>query len=224
MIKTIAETNLQICQTDIERAIIANIQIPKNLADCLSELSYPPYTVQISTDNVYSDPGFSIENQTRCVNNYGFSKLLGEYAFVGRQVLVLRTNYLARTSRAKSYMDWVLKSLSDGIKVNLYKDVHFNPTSVENMALNIIKCYQANVYDTINLGVNGAWTKESFFHDVANLTKQKTVCRSVKCPQIKVTRPLDMRMDLGVANSYGLSIETKDNLLQKLLEGEVYDF
>ena len=73
IVNTVAEINLEECQKNISIAYQANVQIGINLVEAVSYLNKNIYLVQISSDNVYSDPGFSREDQVKCVNNYGFT-------------------------------------------------------------------------------------------------------------------------------------------------------
>ena len=224
IVNTVAEVNLVRCQRDYKLAYKANVEIPMSLAKAVKLSNLEPYVIHISTDNVYSEKGYSLEHETKCLNNYAFSKLMGELAFADTDGLVLRTNYLAKTNKKITYFDWVLNSFETQSEVTLFSDVYFNATSICNIVENVLICFKNRVTGVVNLGSKGSWTKEGFHLAVLSVLKSNLKFRPSKCPQNLVTRPLDMRMNIALARSLGLNILSRDAILSSLMNGATYDF
>ena len=224
IVNTVAETNLETCQKDHNLAFKANIEIPMNLVAAIKTLRKKPYLVHISTDNVYSKTGYSTENETNCLNNYAFSKLMGEVALNGINALIIRTNYLAKTRRNKTYLDWVLKSIAAQEEVILFSDVQFNATSVDNIAENILIGMQNKFFGTVNLGSIGSWTKANFHLELSSFLGSDLKFSLSKCPQNLVKRPLDMRMNTVRAEDLGMKLLTQSDVLDASINGVTYDF
>ena len=223
IVNTVAEINLEKCQSDYQRAFKANIEVPMNLTAAMQMCNVQPYLIHISTDNVYSHKGFSTENETLCLNNYAFSKLMGEAAFADSEALIIRTNYLAKTQTENTYLDWVLKSIQSNRKVNLYSDVKFNATSVANIAENILIGMENKSKGTVNLGSKGSWTKANFYLAASSMYGVEFNFSLSKCPQTLVPRPLDMRMNTERAQNLGFKILNKYDVLDACINGETYD-
>ena len=224
IVNTIGEINIQKCQNDIEHAYKANYYPGANLCSAVNKINYKPFLVQISTDNLYSKSGFSAEKNITCLNSYGFSKYMGEVPFRKNDGLILRTNYLARTKSGTTYFDWVYQTCfnSPG-NLQLYRNIHFNPTSVKNIADNILFAFKYNLTGIFNLGVEGSWTKASFHLTIAKKLGKSLNYTLVNCPQNKVPRPLDMRMNVAKAKEYGFSIFQPEILLKEIIMGNRYE-
>ena len=226
IVNTVAEINLEECQKNISIAYQANVQIGINLVEAVSYLNKNIYLVQISSDNVYSDPGFSREDQVKCVNNYGYTKLIGELPFNKKNSLVLRTNYLTQTNSRNTYFDWVCYSLKNKKKVQLFNDLYFNATSIENIAQNICHCFDNKIAGTFNLGIDGSWSKADFYLTVAQLVSADIDIDIdydlLACPQADVPRSIDMRMDTSKAKQNGFKILKPKELLETILSEKKY--
>lgn len=224
VINTVAEINLLKCQNDFKSAYDANVRIIDNISRAILHAKHTFYTVHISTDNVYSKEGLSDESEARCVNNYAFSKLMGEIVIQNIPVLILRTNFLVATAKGTTYFDWVLNTIHSPKKIKLYSDIKFNPTSAQNMAKNIMLGYQSSIYGTFNLGCNSVFTKAAFHLLISSAYKPLFKYDLVKCPQADCPRPLDMSMSNEAAISAGFKILEQDELIDNLLGVEKYEF
>lgn len=219
VINTVAETNLVTCENNPYVAYEANVRYPQKLVEGVlnSELKDDIFLVHISTDNVYSLPGFSKENQTRCVNNYGFSKLIGEFAFKECDSLILRTNFLNFGISTETYCDWVINSVTSKAPIELFDNIKFNATTPCNIADNILLSWRENIRGTINLGSHGYWTKASFFKEMYSALNLELPVHQIKnCPQTLVCRPRDMRMNLDLALDSGMKIISKASVIAEL--------
>lgn len=219
VINTVAETNLVTCENNPYLAYEANVRYPQKLAEGIlnSKVKDDVFIVHISTDNVYSLPGFSKENQTRCVNNYGFSKLIGEFAFKECDSLILRTNFLNFGISKETYCDWVIKSVTSKAPIDLFNNIKFNATTPCNIAENILLSWKENIRGTVNLGSHGYWTKASFFKELYSALNLELPVHQIKnCPQMPVCRPCDMRMSVDFALDRGMKIISTASVIAKL--------
>ncbi len=222
IINTIAETDLQKCEENIHVAFDSNTLIPQKLINASNiVLKYHvPYIVHISTDNFYSHPGFSDEDNWLCLNNYAATKYVGEIPFYSfKNSIVLRTNFLAFGHFKTSFLDWLITSIKEKLDVNVYTDVLFNPTTPYNIAENILICFKKKLAGVFNLGCKTGWSKAQLFKEIS--VKLNYVNQNVsytQCPQNEVKRPLDMRMNTIKAKKNGLQILENRQVIDYILE------
>lgn len=221
IINTMSSIDLNLCESNPQYAYDSNVATSQALVrNVISSSLVNPYTVHISTDNVYSNRGYSSEVQVSCQNNYALSKLSGEIPIrcVGNH-LILRTNYLARGIVKDNYCDWVFKSIKSNRYVNLYEDIKFNPTTAQNILENILFGFEAGINGTFNIGSQTGWSKSNFFLEVAGKVDPTFKNYSlIKCPQVNLRRPLDMRMSVKAAKTAGFRILNSYETINKLIE------
>jgi len=198
IVNLVALTNVDTCEEDLQLAYNLNVQIPKNLALwCKKNKSL---LIQISTDHIYNSTNSS-EEDVRLVNNYALTKLAGEAPVLIADGIVLRTNFFGKsqTEGRTSFSDWVLKSLKSEDSVNLFKDVFFNPLSMETLSELIAIVINSPRPGVYNLGSREGLSKEVFARTLGELAglqhhSAKSVC--FEDLDLKAARPLDMRMNV----------------------------
>ena len=132
-----------LCERFPELARNANSEIPKALAELSDKFGF--YLIHFSTDAVFNDNQLErhegIEPKPDLI--YGRSKLEGEMACLAknRRTLVVRTNFVGinhERRRSSGLFCHFATGLSQGLKVQGYADVFFNPV-VMNPLMTIIK-------------------------------------------------------------------------------------
>lgn len=136
VIHTAAETDVDGCEVNKDRAWEVNVEGTKNIADACAEVGATP--VYISTDYVF-DGGkglYDEDDKPNPINYYGFSKLEGEkhVAKMGGH-LIVRTSVLYGWHRwKKNFATWVLESLKQKKRITVVDDHYNSPTLADNLA------------------------------------------------------------------------------------------
>lgn len=171
IINTVAIINLQKCENDYDLANNINC----NIASKISMISkkYNSYFVHISTDHYYDD-NLIIHNELQKVvlkNNYAITKYNGEKEIVkhNNKALIVRTNIIGfRSGRSDSFFEWLLSSLKNKNKINLYTNFYTSPIDVNSLGIILIKCLKKELYGTYNIAASDVIDKYSFGVKVAN--------------------------------------------------------
>ena len=100
--------------------------------------------IYISTDAVFSSLSSNAceDDFTRPDNIYGKSKELGEFFLLNsdRNYLILRTTIVGKNINLskEGFLEWILNSVKNNNKVNLFEDVLFNPITIWDLIEEII--------------------------------------------------------------------------------------
>ena len=199
IINLLALTNVDKCEKDISEALNLNVKILKNLNQYLKTKNYKIKFIHISTDQVYSGNGPHKEENSKPINNYGLTKLLGELNIIDTKALILRTNFVGRseTPNRESLTDWFINNLKRKKKINLYKDIYFNPLEINYLVSLILKIMNKKISGTFNLGSKGSLNKSAFLLKIANqLDLSIDSCKVINSvlSKKKAPRPKDMVM------------------------------
>tara|TARA_Y100000768_G_C23978259_1_gene684257 strand:- start:1314 stop:2183 length:870 start_codon:yes stop_codon:yes gene_type:complete len=127
-----AITDLELCEIDPENAMKVNgLSVKK-----LYKYSRNSKIIFISSDAVFNDkntPSFETDI-TKPLNFYGKSKLLGESELLktNSESVVIRTTIVGRNinPNKKSFVEWLIDSLVNNKKINLFEDVFFTPITI----------------------------------------------------------------------------------------------
>mgnify|MGYP006171499861 CR=1 FL=1 len=201
IINLVAYADVDGCQKNLRRAYLSNVlsnsSISRSINSSLVRLK--PHLVHISTDHVYNRNSFDKENETEIVNNYAFTKFLGEEAILGTSNTILRTNYIGKSAITEkdSLSDWIINSLSTNKQIMGFTDIKFNPVHVNTLCKVIELCCIKKINGKYNVGANGFMTK----YDYALLLAEKMSLNTNLIKQgisdkESATRPKDMRMNI----------------------------
>lgn len=133
IIHTAAIINGNYCQNNPEEAFSINA------FSCYKLAKYSPNhtkIIYVSTDAVFpSDIHLATEADfTRPENYYGKSKELGEFLLLNtkKEVLIVRTTIvgLNLNVKRKSFVEWIIESVSTNESINLFDDVYFTPITI----------------------------------------------------------------------------------------------
>ncbi len=149
-----------------------NYVIAKNLSKWVKK-NRQTKLIHISTDHVYSGLGPHTEKNTKPVNNYAKSKLKAERYLSDVNSCILRTNFFGFSKAKKSFTDWIYQSIELNKKIFLFKNIKFNPLSIENLCSIIshiiIKKFHKGTY---NLGSRNFLSKAEFAKIFIGLIKK----------------------------------------------------
>ena len=141
--------------------------------------------IYISTDAVFSP---KVINPSELTNTsaksiYGKSKELGEFFLLNsnRYINIIRTTIVGinknRKRNTKGLLNWIIFSVKNNIKINLYNDVVFNPISIWDLSKEILFIINNEIKDKI-LHISGSEStnKYEFGLKILNLLKLDTNC------------------------------------------------
>jgi dTDP-4-dehydrorhamnose reductase len=127
------------------------------------------------------------------INAYAWSKFLSE-KIVDPKFLVVRTNFYDEKT-------FIVKNLLEGRKINVYKNVFFNPVSVNELAKNIYN--NRNKSGLLNIFTNKKISYLQFAHRFCEIFYiKKELTKSVACGrEKKVARPENsyIKSDIGLS-------------------------
>lgn len=154
VIHTAAETNVDKCENDKNRALRVNAEGTKFLAEACRQID--ARIVYVSTDYVFDgEKGlYTEEDEPKPVNYYGLTKLMGEeyVAELCEGCVILRTSVLYGVHAEKpNFALWVIKSLKEKKRLTVVEDHYNSPTFADNLAeviLEIIDKRLEGVYHT----------------------------------------------------------------------------
>lgn len=199
-INLLALTDVNLCETDKEKAQKLNIDPIKNIAKAVLNHRLSLKFIQISTDHVY-DQNNASESDIKIVNHYALSKYIGDEFSGLIDSVVLRTNFFGQSQSTKqSFSDWIIASLKENKPLNGFSDVYFSPlhlstlvTEIERVVLN----FKPGVY---NLGSKAGLSKFQFMIELAKhkgFGIDKITATKYADAKIAIPRPLDMRMNVS---------------------------
>ncbi len=201
-----ALADVDMCE-DPNLAYLGNVKPLENIVNSIKRISPSSFLINISTDHVYDNVGVSLEKDIHILNYYAFSKYSGELVVNQIKGCSLRTNFFGKSKIKEklSFTDWLFQKLMDGDNINVFKDVYFNPLSMNTLAKYINKISYHKPQGVFNLGSRLGLSKAEFANIFAEELKIPTSkIQSVNLNQvehIKTIRPKDMRMDVGKVES-----------------------
>ena len=129
-------------------------------------------------------------------NDGGYS--LSEKSLKAINSTVLRTNFIGKSLhyKKKSLSDWIISSLKKDIKINVFKDILFNPITFESLMPILEIIIKKKVNGIYNLGSNIGLSKAMLAFKIAeNLNKTSLINFCDSRDFFKVKRSNDMRMN-----------------------------
>ncbi|MDA8675807.1 SDR family oxidoreductase [Alphaproteobacteria bacterium] len=136
VIHTAAMTDVDACEAEIRKAMSVNC----DLAESFAKAAYDNGLrfVHISTDHLFNGQHPMMKETAPCspLNNYGYSKWLGEAAVLNAhpEALILRVNFFGwGPTYRPSFSDWILSNLSNKSAITLFDNVYFTPLYIRQL-------------------------------------------------------------------------------------------
>lgn len=196
-------TDVDHCEKFPNDAYKVNVKILQILVNAISEISFNPFLIHISTDQVYDGKGPFSETDVNLCNYYAFSKYCGELIARKTNSIVLRTNFIGKslTPKRSSLSDWVFKNLISEQNFMVFEDVKFSPLSMGTLCEFIVKAIPLKIEGVFNIGSHNGMSKADFAFYFANkLNLNTTKMKQVKVSEVNFLntyRPRDMRLNLS---------------------------
>jgi len=198
-----AITDVDLCEKNTNLAYKTNILVTNNLVNwCLKNKKKVQF-IYISSDQVYNHKVLNRENDTlNPLNFYAFSKIASENIVSKlKNSLVLRTNFFGFFfNKNGSLIDWYLRMLRLNKRINLIKDITFNPLYVETLCSIINKIIlKKDIRGIYNLGTRNKVSKGMLLYKLTKKIGASThLLKFVKTNQINLfaIRPKNMFMSV----------------------------
>jgi len=204
VINLIANTNVDLCESDINLAYRLNVLPIQNICNVVNSLIPNAHVIHLSSDMLYDGSGPQKESEIALRNIYSLSKFASELVVSKIQGTVLRTNFFGK-SRCKdrvSFTDWIYQALLSEDHINLFDNVYFSPLSMKTLCEMINLVTDKRPIGIYNLGSRNGMSKADFafvFAKFLNLSTEKmNRVPFKKLDNITARRPNDMRMDSGL--------------------------
>ena len=212
VINLVANTNVDDCEHNPLKAYQSNVQTLEKFIDTFYKTKV--HLIQISSDQVYFGEGpHSEENPNPC-NVYGITKYLSELVALKTNATILRTNFTGKSflKSRYSFSDWIVNSLRNQKKINLFSDIYFSPLSIEKLCYYINFVIKTDIRGVYNLGSRDSISKSDFGCelikylgldlDLVTITKSDHFERKAK-------RPKDMSLNVNkFENDFKLILPT----------------
>jgi len=132
--------SVETCEANPDLAQHINVDLATNVARACARIDLP--LVHVSTDHLFSgdDPLVDEGHPTAPVNVYGRTKAEAEVRVLDAHsaVLVARTNFFGWGPRYRSsFSDVIVRSLSAGQEIPLFRDVYYTPILIETLAMRV---------------------------------------------------------------------------------------
>tara|TARA_Y100001968_G_scaffold192691_1_gene176561 strand:- start:58 stop:942 length:885 start_codon:yes stop_codon:yes gene_type:complete len=171
LVNTIGYTNVDKAKDFEEKASIANIKIPTNLAIACSQSQVK--LIHISTDHLYghSNKFYTENDMVELLNIYAKTKYIGENSIleINHQSLICRTNFFGNGFASKpSFSDRIISSLKQNMPIELFQDVFFTPVIGSKLADYAHRLIEIDCFGVYNISSDNAVSKYQFGLFIAN--------------------------------------------------------
>ncbi len=200
VINSVALTDVDRCERDLDLATQCNVTVATNMA--LAAKAGGSTFVQISTDHLFdgTKPLRSEKDQPFPANHYGMTKWHAEMevAEAFAESLIIRTNFFGwGPSYRPSFSDWILGSLENGQPVNMFTDAYFTPVYMPNLIKAVHALYEAGQSGIFNIAGGERLSKYQFGMRLCRaFGHDETLVRPTLLSEMPdmVPRPLDMSL------------------------------
>lgn len=165
ILNAIALADVSQCEKYPQVAYLTNARIVKNIGDIIIKHSLRSHLIHVSTDHVYDNIQPSDERSISLTNIYSYSKFLGDIYAERIGATVLRTNFFGRSNLLlkKGLTDWLYGNLVEGRVSTGFRDIFFNPLSLDTLCRLIIEIIKLKPIGVYNLGSVGAGISKAEF-------------------------------------------------------------
>lgn len=193
-----ALTSHEFCQANPKEAMTVNGESTRKLITEFPKIKL----IFISSDAVFPlDTHLAKEsNLTVPVTIYGKSKELGEkYVLsMSENGCVVRTTIVGKNinSGKQSFAEWIINSVKNNIKINLFKDVLFTPISIWDFANELEWILKNKAPKVLHIGGKGITNKYTFGLELCKKMKLNTkLILPSKLNSTKIVRSHDQTLD-----------------------------
>lgn len=224
LINTAAFTQVDLCESEIEKAYLVNTIGPYYLATEAKKKKVKFF--HISTDYVFSGEEFEPYKETDPSNPktiYGKSKRLGEILSLAtyKDTTIIRTSWLYGHN-GKNFVNTIKKLAKHSKQINVVNDQYGSPTYTKDlgMALKQLLTKPSGIYHVTNSG-SCSWFE--FAQEILLFLKSQTTITPISTKEYGLTTPRPMYSVLSheKLNSHGISLRNWKEGLHEYLQREV---
>jgi dTDP-4-dehydrorhamnose reductase len=200
IINLVANTDVNFCERNKVEAKKSNVDFTKNLIYLILKNKIKSHLIHFSTDQVYSGKGNHSEKRTAPKNYYGITKLRGETYAKKIPCSILRLNFVGKSNNTKNLSNWIISNLKKNKKINVFKNIFFNPIHISTLNNLIIRVLNKPANGTFNLGSKTKISKANFALNLCQILKfdtKKLRKINYEKKKIGVERPLDMSLNVS---------------------------
>lgn len=203
VIHTAAETDVDGCEVNKDRAREVNVEGTENIAEACAEVGASP--VYVSTDYVFDGERglYDEDDSPNPINYYGLTKLEGEkrVARIGNH-LIVRTSVLYGWHRwKKNFATWVLESLKQKKRITVVDDHYNSPTLADNLAELLLEAVENGLTGLYHIAGRERISRSKFALEIAKtFGLDSELVKPIKMAELKAwvaRRPRDssLRVD-----------------------------
>lgn len=229
IINLIAEVDVDKCEKHPLQAFVKNINPLVAVSEYIHKVDDTCRLIHISTDQVYSDFGYSSEQDIKPVNIYALTKLAAENIASSANGLILRTNFVgkSKTSNRKSLSDWIIEEAKAEKIFSLFSDIEFCPLDISTLISEIEKNIRNHSPGIFNISSVDGMSKAEFglalLEELRFPTRNVRIVKSINHGFI-APRPLDMKMSPFLAiETLGLPVIKTYDEIKRIAEGYKID-
>jgi len=228
VIHTAGMTSVDQCEQEPELAEQINASLARNIAIATAKSGVS--LVHISTDHLFEGSGknYKEESAVNPANEYGRTKALAEkwVQAENKEALIIRTNFFCwGHANRQSFSDWLIQSLRNDKKLNLFDDVYFSPILADTLALTVHELVEKKTSGVYNLVGDERVSKYDFaialcmeFGLPTTLLKRE----QIKNANLQAKRPQDMSLDnQKIKNYLGRNMGSVAQFLEMLHKQEM---
>lgn len=201
ILHTAALTSVEQCEEKKDLAYKMHVEVTGKLAEWAKNIG--AHFVHISTDHIFDgkDGNYSEESPAKPVNYYAQSKLDAEKIIqeIGGQCTIVRTNFFGFNLQDKQDIaGWMIDSLKQNKKINLFNDVFFSPILVNRLVDLLAQIIEQQSFGIINVVSVDGCSKYDFgikLADAFGLDKSLINPISIDESNLKVARPKNMTLN-----------------------------
>lgn len=201
IVHTAGLTSVDRCEKEPVLAEQVNGSIAKNIAMVAASKNID--LVHISTDHLFSGKNRFYQEDALVdpVNEYGRTKALAEKWVQAENcdALIVRTNFFCWGHQYRqSFSDWLIYSLREGKKLNLFDDVFFTPILADTLVSVIHELVEKRVSGVYNLVGDERISKYDFAVAICKEFSLPTSLirrEQVENANLQAKRPQDMSLD-----------------------------
>jgi dTDP-4-dehydrorhamnose reductase len=205
IINASAISDIDICEKNKKKTYKINVGLVNNIFNIKKKNKLKFFFFQFSTDQIYDSKKIT-PNKENCklkINNeYSKQKIHLEKICKKNKSTIFRINFFGKNNKKKSITDWIFYSFKKKRKINLFKDVYFNPLRIDTLCKIIKKIIISKKYHfigTFNLGSKQFMSKSDFaiyFAKKSKIYNSNYVLKKVDAC-LKTKRSKNMIMDVN---------------------------
>ncbi len=215
LINTAAFHNVDLCETEKEKAMHINAEAPANMARICKELNIR--FVHFSTDYVFDGLKNAPYLETDIpapLNVYGVTKMKGEQLIASNctNYLIIRVSaiygqYPCRAKNGLNFIQLMLKLAREKGEVKVVDDEFVSPTATKNIAMQLPVLLDENISGIVHMTSEGSCSWYEFAREIFDYTKTPVILHKASSNDFpaKTPRPKYSVMENAVLKSKNIN-------------------